>query len=1161
MIPHHITVSVLLLLAAASSRPAHAEWLDVYEQSFDQLPTGTLTGSQHLPEWERGSASGTVFDGKTEAAGRFLVAQHGWSAFNQGPIFRLDLTATPHDRVRVTFDLYTFGDWRGLQRSTGGPQHRLMFFDNHAQPGFAFDTNFATNSAFQQSWPDRNPATNPAGKGAQPFDADATGRFDSGRRWPVSFEYPSETPSLRFTILCGAAAGSGKPMPQFGVDNVRVSVRSTVPVIVPTDRPDEIRLATKQPRRKSDVAIDFSIEKPGRVSIGVFKQQSDRLIRTLLSGERLDAGRHTIAWDGVDHRGQQVAPGQYEWRLLTSPGLTARYVTTIGINPPGGENPSPRHSWIGDHMGAGTIDVDETGIYVGSPLTEGMMMLVKVAADRSKVEWTRPQFYEGGRLTKVATSGQHVFMLHPTGKLRRLNRDTGHVEAEWDVNRDGVAPSDLDADGRNLVVVDPQQRSIRWLSPDNGQTLAKGKLPDVTGIATISSDESGTVIAATDRKLFRVVPNSAPQQVADVGGTITALDFDPAHNELWAVLNGHKVVRLDKQFKAAQGYSDQPREFGPYDATRFAGVFDIAADHQGGFLIAEPGQAPRRVTHVNRDGSIRDQWFGGMSFYIGGTFDPADPTLLYGIAPEGSVNVYRIDFDTGSWTIEETYATGRLGDSLFPNAGAFKAIRRNGQTFLYHRVVPAVLKLDPQLKRAVPVAIAGRVLNSGRTFFQFAGSGRDGYPQPWAAAAEHHGFSDLKTVPLLYSWADSDGDGQFDPEEFRFYADAPHSLSFHNPGDFQRNGDYVGAAATNQPHALIRLPVSGWEGPDGNAPRWDFSEATASGEMIADSYGYGSPRCVSVGPGDSVSVAYQAGIMIREHGQYEGGGWPEASQKGSRVLRFDANHAPLSAVGRQSKDGSEANSGVLYYPMQTTFGPNGAVIVNDQTKHPAQVWSHDGLYVGGFFDHRADDGLADGFYQLHGDDNQGATVVTAKNGRTYWLMPYVGHNRLYEISGWDTWQRQSGQIVLLSRTPAPASKGMGLTARYEQGQKLVLEAVEAPIYHEPFGAEPHANQVRPYYKVEWTGFVEPPFTDRYRFTSLLGGNEQLAVWIDGRLVHTAGMPDRVSVSVDMTADHRHPIRIEYINPDGRAELKLLWSSRTLDPARLPIESLFPTANQ
>ncbi|MHC4878883.1 MAG: hypothetical protein ACYTGL_20730, partial [Planctomycetota bacterium] len=943
MTSQRLTVSVLLLLPAFL-RPVHADWVDVYQQSFDDLPPGTLTGSKLLPEWQRGSASGTVFDGNTDLAKRFLIAQHSWSSFNQGPIFKLDLSATPHDRVRVSFDLYTFGDWRGLQKETGGPQHRLMFFDNHAKPGFSFDTNFATNSAFQQSWPDRNPATNPAGKGAQPFESDATGRFRNGHRWPVSFEYPSATALLRFTILCGAAAGSGQPMPPFGVDNVRVSVRSTAPVIVPADRPEEIRLASSLPRRNSDVAIDFSIEQPGRVSLGIFERNSDRLIRTLLVGDRLKAGKRSIAWDGLDNRGRPAAAGQYEWRLLTSPGLTARYVTTIGINPPGGENPSPRHSWVGDHMGAGTVDVDETGIYVGPPITEGMMMLVKVAADRSQVEWTRPQFYQGGRLTKVATSGQRVFMLQPTGKLRRLNRDTGRVEAEWDMNRNGIAPSDLDADGRNLVIVDPEQSSVRWLSPDNGQTLSKSKLPGVTSVVTTSSDQSGAVIAATDRKLFRLAPRAAPQHITELNGTITAIDFDPARSELWVVLDGHKVVRLDRQFKVAQVYSEQPREFGPFDPTRFAGVFDIAADHQGGFLIAEPGHAPRRVAHVNRDGSIRDQWFGGMSFYVGGTFDPADPSLLYGIAPEGSVNVYRIDFDTGSWAIEETYATGRLGDSLFPNSGSFRAIRRNGQTYLYHRVVPAVLRLDPKLKRAVPVAIAGRVINRGRTFFQFAGTGQDGYPQPWVTAAEHHGFSNLKQAPPLYSWADSDGDGQFDPDEFRFYADAAHSLSFHNPGDFLSNGDYVGAAGTNKPYALVRLPVAGWEGPNGNAPRWDFSKATAAGDIIADSYGYGSPRCVSVGPDDSVSVTYQAGIMIREHGQYEGGGWPEASQKGSRVLGFDHRLRPQFAVGRQSKLAADANSGVLYYPMQTTFGPNGSIIVNDQTRQSAQVWSNDGLY-------------------------------------------------------------------------------------------------------------------------------------------------------------------------------------------------------------------------
>ena len=51
--------------------------------------------------------------------------------------------------------------------------------------------------------------------------------------------------------------------------------------------------------------------------------------------------------------GAAVASGKYEWRLLTSAGLKARYIATIGINPPGGVRPVPKKSWVGDHLGAG----------------------------------------------------------------------------------------------------------------------------------------------------------------------------------------------------------------------------------------------------------------------------------------------------------------------------------------------------------------------------------------------------------------------------------------------------------------------------------------------------------------------------------------------------------------------------------------------------------------------------------------------------------------------------------------------------------------------------------------------------------------------------------------------------------------------------------------
>jgi len=529
----------------------------------------------------------------------------------------------------------------------------------------------------------------------------------------------------------------------------------------------------------------------------------------------------------------------------------------------------------------------------------------------------------------------------------------------------------------------------------------------------MSRRSASETLVSAGRDVYSVRPGDRRDKVATLDGDINAMDYDAQRKELWTVVNGHKAVRLNASYKVTQTYSEKPRGTGPFDPTRFAGVYDVAADFKGGFLIGEPGHAPRRIAHIARDGSLIDQWFGGMSFYVNGTFDPNDPSRLYGIAPEGWTNVCKIDYDAGTWEIEACYATGRLGDSLFPYAAAFRAIRRDGQLYLYHRVVPAVLRLDPKLRKAVPVAIAGRVLNGGRTFFQFAGSGRDGYPKPWVAAAEHHGYKDLSKAPKLYSWADTDGDGEFDPGEF------------------------------------------------------------------------------------------------------------------------------------------------LYYPMQTTTGPNKSVIVNDQTKQPAQVWAHDGLYVGGFFDNRADDGLADGFYQVHGDDNQGATVVTAGSGKTYWLMPYIGHNRLYEISGWDKWQRSSGSVLRPSRVTRPSKNGTGLTARYYQGSKLVLETIEAPIYYEQFGGEPHAGKATPRYKAMWTGFVEAPISDRFQFSALLGSNEQVAVWIDGKIVYTAGMSKKVNNRVELAAGRRHRIRVEYINPDGRSELKLLWSSRVVDPTRLPKEALYP----
>lgn len=892
----------------------------------------------------------------------------------------------------------------------------------------------------------------------------------------------------------------------------------------------------------------------GRLSLGVFEKSSGRLVRTLHRGETVAAKRVTTRWDGRDDGGRVVPEGNYEWRAVVSSGFTARYLMTVGVNPPGGEHPEPRRSWVGDHVGAGLVAVDGGAVFIGSPLTESLMSVVCSDTAMSRVQWRREQFYDGGALRSLATGGGKLFLLDPKGCLRRLNASSGTVEATWQVADDEAIPSDLDARGSNLLAAVPTRNAVRWLSTENGNILAEVKLDGVSRVTAISDAEKSDGLAVAGRSIFLVKPGAAPQKLESFEGEVTAVDYDPERREAWLVLESHQVLRLDANWRVAQRYGGQPRNMGRFDPLRFAGVEDIAADGMGGFLIGEPTVPPRRVARFAREGQLVDQWFGGMAFYVSGAFDPQDTTRLFGVAPEGSVHEYRLDLAAGKWTLEACYATGRLGDGLFPFTGPFRVVRKKGKTFLYHRLMPAVVQLDAARGEAVPVAVAGLPLNSGRNFFQFAGTGRDGWPQPWVTAAEHQGSKDLSQTPKFFSWADSDGDGTFDPDEFRFYANVTVPLSFGNVGDYTAEGDFLLAGGINLKEAMFRIPLSGWEGPDNTAPRWDFGRVQTAGEIIADGMGWGSPRGLSVAPDGSVNVAWQAGLLVRDHGQYEGGSWPEQSVRGSRVLGFDAQLRPLFSAGRQTKDPREANSGMLFYPMQTEYGPDGTVVVNDQTRQPPQVWTKDGLYVGAFFDHHVDDGRDDGFYRTHGDDNQGIALASTSDGRVLWLSPGIGHNRLYEITGWNNWQRQRGEV----RRPAiaPSSEpGKGLKAQYFSGDKLVFETTESPLFFEQFGSEPHQDRITAPYRVVWDGFITVPLTDRYAFSSLLGQGEQITVWLDGHEVLALGSAKTVEEQVELTASHRHALRIEYLNPSDRAELKLFVAATTSDPVRLQPEWL------
>jgi hypothetical protein len=74
--------------------------------------------------------------------------------------------------------------------------------------------------------------------------------------------------------------------------------------------------------------IRFELARSTAVNLKVYDLQG-RLVRTLVAGETLSAGRYVSEWDGQDERGATAAAGIYLYRLVTDDYSGSRRMTLI----------------------------------------------------------------------------------------------------------------------------------------------------------------------------------------------------------------------------------------------------------------------------------------------------------------------------------------------------------------------------------------------------------------------------------------------------------------------------------------------------------------------------------------------------------------------------------------------------------------------------------------------------------------------------------------------------------------------------------------------------------------------------------------------------------------------------------------------------------------
>ncbi len=880
----------------------------------------------------------------------------------------------------------------------------------------------------------------------------------------------------RLTTLAGGLAAG-----------VLLTAASTAGREPPVVEVREAVIATPLPDGGARLAFD--LPEAGRVSAAVYDADG-RLLRELARGERLAAGAHALAWDGLDRGGQPQPPGDYEVRVLWTPGLVAEYVTSLGIRP----GSAPYDSWVGNHGGTAAIAVDKTGLYASATVTETAPVLLKQSHDGKQRFWTQGRGevtrgrFQGG-VALAADGAGRLYMLQQNGYLQVIDASEGRRLATWDVmpagtarNREEgdqfyrhgetVAPVDLAARGATVVLSRRDRDSLAWLDPETGETTATLELEAPGGLAIA---EDGAVFAIGGRQVFEVATDGLRRTVIGDGLEAPArLAYDSSGPHLLVVEWGSRQqihrYTLDGRRLATYGREGGRRD-GTYVATDFLQVTSIGADGAGGFVISEQAPAPRRVARFDRDGKLLDEWYGGQPYYAWGAPDPRHPTRVW-FNPGAWLTLAEIDPENRTWRVLENYRQTALGGGLVGavtgHRGRWHVLYRGDRRYLVSESAPQVLAHADGDLRALTVV--------------------DNDAASLARAVEIAGYPDKAQA---FRWLDRNGDGQPQPDEFSFSTDrrvpnGSRSVSEH----FElltvasgRDGD--GRAYVR---VLRTAPTWGEHGPIypmGEEPGID----ELAGEVTVDSpAGTGGTRGVGAfRDRDGNTYAH-----FNTGDDWHGATWPTYWGGQSRLAQWNAAGEVRWQVGRHAIHGGLGGAPHTTPPGHIHVGAaiigevHDCVVMADRVEWMGMVWTKDGLYVGNVLDGRADDGLPDTVYYwwrtpdgqeaiVTSDNATGGAIVADEAGVVWFFTQGRNSVPVYLIRGWDGWRRLGGRISLAAMPRHAAGQGSGLRGEYylvasphssaaalpDRGVETVALDAPQPVSAVLVAGQPQATQVDP----------------------------------------------------------------------------------------------------
>lgn len=920
------------------------------------------------------------------------------------------------------------------------------------------------------------------------------------------------------------------------------------------------------------MVIPFEVLQAGRVSVAVYDRDG-RMVRTLLTGMPHAAGKHSVAWDGLDRYGRPLPAGQYTWKAIATTGLRAEFVTQIGQN----VDP-PWERATGNHEAPRGAAVDATGLYRVGAANEGAHYAVKTdlagkhlwAVDR----WAADPWAQG--TVAVMLVGGRLFELMPNGDLYGYDAATGRVftggnfdPKPWNLCWDGYTspkgakdderrrlrgkhgPADLAADPVNglILAAYPQYDAVAWYSAKDGQLVDTAK--GLANLAGIAGGRDGTVVAIAGGAVVSFSRSAKQPKLLIAAEQLThpwRVAVDPKSGDVLVAENSHivsaanprhQVKRFTATGKLLQSYGKpQGRTDGEYVPTDFRGVTDIECDHEGGFVVTEGSHAPpRRTARFDAGGKLLREWYGAQHYGVIACPEPADPRFVWTFANAAKPGLVRweVDYSKKTWRVAEVYQDVFAANRFAVVPPVPDVFERDGRVYIQGGGLWGGLALavyDPKAKTVRPCVGSNWESARKERGFLWCDANDDGKATDdevtWLPRAKLGGWLEPATL-ALWTTPEADGaaGGRFDPVRI-----TPGGTPVYPATPSAKLPPVVEAGGTYRP--------------------FDF-------RRDADGNTFG---CFA----DSASNPNEG---VENHGAW----YYNSCSAIDRLVKWDKTGRQLWSVGRHSPD-ADHEMGSTAMPRGLVGLTHGCVVWGDASDEEAArptVWTADGLYVDELLRVPSDFITKDAYGIYNANEYPcGRLHTDPKSGEVlYFALNSGGGAPIYRITGWDGWHRQEGTLTITEPAKAQAVRnGTGLKGEYfntpDCSGEPTLTRTDKLVYFNWGKGTPDRAVTAERFSARWTGQYEAATNEDLRFEVRgsfpwrdRGRPTYTKLWLNNACVIDS-TTEASTVRVRLRAGQRVDVRLECGFKKGEAAVALSHDTPGLDRRAVLPEFLHPT---